>query len=93
MPSINKKLQNCIDRVDGVFENYSEGKLTEIGLIDFLDQEIRQFTKRNITWSHLALEDYFGPQFNASDRVLMMYSDCRFNNLDCITKGKEGKFE
>jgi len=82
MPLINKKLENCIDRVDKIINDFEEGKITEIGLMDFLDTEIQQFTKRSITWSNMRLEDYFEVQFCAQDRILMMYVDIRFDDLE-----------
>ncbi len=82
MSQLTTSLKYAIKRMNKIFEDFEESKITEIGLLDYLDDEVAKFTKKSITWSQLGEKDYLSDRFSADDRILMLYADVLFSKDD-----------
>lgn len=80
MSRIIPRVRTVLNRIDSIFDEFEEGKLTEIGLMDYLDGALATFIRGAVPWSMLKTTDYFKEQFSGNERLLMLYADVMFAN-------------
>jgi hypothetical protein len=79
MSGTTARLDCIIRRIDALFADHKNGLITEGGLMDYLDSELKGFTRKDVCWSILKAQDYFHPMFCGDDRIALLYADVLFS--------------